>query len=77
MSLFLSVHAVQQMTRRNISRAEISEALACVETTYPSDERPDVTVILGRTNQRRRLKVVVHSEDHEHVITVADRDEEV
>jgi hypothetical protein len=75
--LFLSVHAVRQMERRQIVRAEVIEALAAPETTYPSDDYPDErTVVLGSTSAGRRLKVVVSQDDANDVITVADRDSE-
>lgn len=75
--LFLEVHAVRQMQRRGIVKAEVLEALAEPETTYPSEDYPDHRlVILGSTVAGRRLKVVVSRVDPEHVITVADRDSE-
>jgi len=73
--LFLSVHAVKQSQRRQITRTEVAEALAQADTVYASEEYPDTrTVVLGRTNQGRRLKVVVLTEDVHYVVTVADRD---
>lgn len=74
--LFLSFHAVQRMRRRRIERSEVLEALGNRETVYVSAEDPSTTVILGRTEQGRRLKVVVNSLDEQHIITVADRGQE-
>lgn len=75
--LFLSAHAVRQMSRRNITRNEIVEALDARETTYPSEDYPDErTIILGRTLAGRRLKIVTESLDAHSIITVADRDSE-
>lgn len=74
--LFLSIHALQQMRRRDVDRAEILEALENRETVYVSAEDASATVVLGRTAQGRRLKVVVNSRNQEHVITVADRGQE-
>lgn len=75
--LFLSAHAVRQMSRRNITRNEIVEALDARETTYPSEDYPDErTIILGRTLAGRRLKIVTESLDTHSIITVADRDSE-
>lgn len=75
--LFLTVHAVRQMQRRRIVRAEVTEALAAPDTTYPSEDYPDERiVVLGSTTAGRRLKVVVSRDDANYVITVADRDSE-
>ena len=75
--LFLSVHAVRQMKRRNITRAEVVEAIEQPDTTYPSEDYPgERIVILGRTLSGRRLKIVTEAHNRECVITVADRDGE-
>ena len=60
------------MTRRRVTPAEVEEALAAPETSYPG--RPETrTVVLGRTSDGRRLKVVMAGDV---VVTVAGRDEE-
>ena len=75
--LFLYVHAVRQMKRRNITRTEVVEALEQPETTYPSEDYPDERiVVLGRTLSGRRLKIVTEAHNRECVVTVADRDGE-
>jgi hypothetical protein len=72
------MHAIKRMRQRDITRAEIQEALADRgKVTHPSEDHPDRVVILGRTEAGRPLKVVVDRLDHEHVITVARRDEEI
>jgi hypothetical protein len=76
MPLFLSVHTVRRMGQRGISRDEIEEALTCQDVIYPSEDDPSRTVILGRTSTGRPLKVVVSSDDHEYIVTVADRSDE-
>jgi hypothetical protein len=63
------------MARRRISRLEVAEALANPETTYPSAERPERTVVLGRAASGRRLKVVVTGARQTVVVTAADRDQ--
>lgn len=74
--MFLYVHALAQMRRRNITRDEIVQALAAVETRYPSADDPGRVVTLGRTLDGRRLKIVTEADDMEAVVTVADRDRE-
>ncbi len=75
--LFLSVHAVKQGQRRDITRTEVAQALARADTTYASKEYPAArTVVLGTTDQGRRLKIVVLTDDAQYVVTVADRDGE-
>lgn len=69
-------HARRRMVERHISEAEVAEALAARETSYPSRRRSQRLVVLGRTAGGRRLKVVVLVADEEFVITVADRDQE-
>lgn len=69
-------HARRRMAERRITQAEVAEALAARETSYPSQRRPHRLVVLGRTAAGRRLKVVVLAVDEEFVITVADRDQE-
>lgn len=73
-----SKHATEQMAERRITLSEVEEALQNPETSYPSPKpgRDDRTVILGATNAGRRLKVVVLAERPDHVVTVADRDED-
>jgi hypothetical protein len=73
--LRFSGHALRQMARRRISRLEVAEALANPETTYPSAERPERTVVLGRAASGRRLKVVVTGARQTVVVTAADRDQ--
>jgi hypothetical protein len=75
-SLFLSVHAVHRMQKRGITRDEVEEAIANAEVTYQSADDASRTVILGRCSTGRSLKVVVSSDDHDSVITVADRNDE-
>jgi hypothetical protein len=75
--LFLSVHAVERMNERSISREEVQQALTERETVYVSPEDASATVVLGRTVVGRRLKVVVGTDDAEYVITVSERGEEV
>ena len=75
--LFLSVHAVRGMRRRNIVRDEVVQALGQPDIVYPSEEFPEErTVTLGRTASGRRLKIVTETAEMNHVITVADRDSE-
>jgi hypothetical protein len=64
------------MLRRGIDEIEVEQAIDNAETTYPSRERDDRTVILGRTEKGRRLKVVVETASPHMVVTVADRDVE-
>lgn len=60
------------MARRGITAAEVEQALASRETSYPG--RPETrTVVLGRTTAGRRLKVVIAGDV---IVTVAGRDEE-
>ncbi len=73
--LRFSGHALRQMARRRISRTEVGEALVNPETTYPSAERPERTVVLGSAASGRRLKVVVTGTRPTVVITAADRDQ--
>lgn len=74
--LFLSVHTLERMAQRRITRSEIQQGLTRRETVYVSAEDPSCTVILCSTDSGRRLKLVVASDDHECIITVAARDEE-
>lgn len=74
--LFLTVHAVRQMERRGITRDEVAEALASPSKSTHDSENPYKKVVLSETAAGRRLKVVVLAEDTEHVVTVADRDQE-
>lgn len=78
MNLKFSDHAQTQMARRGIKESEVEQAHATRETTYSSYQpgiRPRL-VILGSTEEGRRLKIVVLADDHRYVITVADRDQE-
>jgi len=68
-------HAERQMRRRGITRLEVLEALVHRETMYASQDDESRTVVLGRTGNGRRLKVVVTT-DTAVVITAADRDGE-
>jgi hypothetical protein len=75
--LFLSEHAKLRMDQRNITRAEVVEALQQADITYPSEDYPDERiVVLGRTLSGRRLKIVTEAHNREWVITVADREGE-
>lgn len=74
--LIVSMHALHRMKQRNISRDEVIEAIAERGTMYTSTDDDSRTVILGRTRAGRSLKVVVESDDHDYVITVADRADE-
>lgn len=78
MGMRFSGHATDQMTDRAISAKEVAEALANVQTSYPSSRpgRDDRTVILGRTTTGRRLKIVVVTATPDYIVTVADRDME-
>jgi hypothetical protein len=67
-------HVQQRMQERDIAEWEIDQVLANPGTTYPSLEDEGRTVILGSTEEGRRLKVVVLQDDWEEIITVADRD---
>ena len=58
------------MARRHISAEEVHEALADPETSYPGRPAGRV-VVLGRTGNGRRLKVVLAGDV---VVTAADRD---
>lgn len=73
-----SQHAGEQMAERNITSAEVEQALDNPQTTYRSTRpgRDDRTVILGVTVTGRRLKVVVRAARPDYIVTVADRDEE-
>jgi hypothetical protein len=62
------------MEARRIEIHEVIEALGNPETSYDSRYRQDRRVVLGRTVERRRLKVVITRDDPEMVITFADRD---
>jgi hypothetical protein len=73
---FLSLHAVDQSTKRSITRDEIQQTLANVQTQYPSEEADDRIVVLGTTENGRRLKIVVLRDDPNYIVTVADRDDE-
>jgi len=55
--LRFDLHARRRMAERHISEAEVAEALAARETSYPSRRRPQRLVVLGRTAADRRLKV--------------------
>ncbi len=60
------------MARRRITAEEVAEALENPQTSYPG--RPEGRlVVLGRTNDGRRLKVVLAGDV---VVTAADRDED-
>lgn len=73
-----SGHAIDQMQERTITRVEVEEATANVQTSYASNRpgREDRTVLLGRTTTGRRLKIVVRANQPDYVVTVADRDNE-
>ena len=73
-----SYHAIQQMAERDVTAAEVAEAVADATATYPSNRpgRDDRTVILGLTATGRRLKIAVLTADPNYVVTVADRDQE-
>lgn len=71
-----SAYVRRRMAQRNITEAEIDEVLSKPDVSYSSETHADRTVVLGRTSTGRRLKVVVLTADAEHVVTVADRDEE-
>lgn len=64
------------MKQRDITQAEIEEALGQPDTTYPSTSHPDRSVVLSTLRSGRRLKVVVQTNDPQYVVTVADRDRE-
>jgi hypothetical protein len=54
----------------------VNQAVGFVETSYPSRDHPDRLVVLGRTIDGRRLKVItVETDDGLLVVTAADRDE--
>ena len=60
------------MAGRRITAEEVAEALENAQTSYPG--RPEGRlVVLGRTNDGRRLKVVLAGEV---VVTAADRNED-
>lgn len=73
MELRFSHHARERMAQRQIDEAEVAEVLASPTTTYPSQDRPDRTVILGITPAGRVLMVVVTGSHPEVVVTVAER----
>lgn len=74
--LVFSIHALQRLEKRSISRDEVAEVLTRRETVIETHgDRPSLT-ILGRTDAGRRLKVVVAMDDESYVITIADRDSE-
>ena len=75
MALFLSLHTLERMEARSITRAEIEQGLTRRETVYTSPEDASATVILCSTNAGRQLKVVVATDDEEFIITVAARGE--
>jgi hypothetical protein len=64
----------RRLAQRQITEAELDQALASSETQYQCETHPDRTVILGRTIFGGRLKVVVRTDDPEHVITAAESD---
>lgn len=72
--LFLTIHALERMRERFITRDEVIEARASRETTYPSEDDPGVLVILGTTRDGRRLKVFVDAADECVIVSVMDRD---
>lgn len=74
-ALFLSMHTVQRMEARGITRAEIEQGLTRRETVYTSPEDTSATVILCSTDAGRQLKVVVATDDEDYIITVAARGE--
>ncbi len=77
MGLFLSVHALRQMQRRQISREEVEQALGNPGAVrYASGEDPSATVVRSESEAGRRLKVVVRTDDHDYIITVAGISEE-
>ncbi|MDO9498104.1 MAG: DUF4258 domain-containing protein [Nocardioides sp.] len=75
MALFLSMHTLQRMEERNITRAEIEQGLTRRETVYMSPEDNSATVILCSTEAGRQLKLVVATDDEEYVITAMARGE--
>jgi hypothetical protein len=60
------------MAQREITPAEIDQALIRPDTRYQSRNHPDRTVILSRTIFGGRLKIVVRTHDPEYLITVAE-----
>jgi hypothetical protein len=64
----------RRMEQRQITHAELEQALATPETQYQSKAHPGRTVILGKTIFGGRLKVVVRTDNPAYVVTVADRD---
>lgn len=71
-----NLYVQRRMKQRDITEAEIDEALANPQTTYRSASDPDRLVVLSMLASGRRLKIVVLEADPEYVITVADRDRE-
>jgi hypothetical protein len=69
-------YVARRMATRRISEEEIEQVFEARETTYQSGTHANRTVILGRTSDGRRLKIVVLTARPDYVVTVADRDEE-
>lgn len=75
--LGLDPHARKRMRQRDITEAEIEEALSNKTSQYPSDHYPDDRIVVcGKTRNGRRLKVIVESADPEYVISVMDQDDD-
>lgn len=74
--LMFSLHALERLAKRGITRSEVLEALGNRETVYESAGERPALVVLGTTATGRRLKVAVDKDDESYVITVADRGSE-
>lgn len=57
------------MAQREISPAEVEEALANILATDPAD-RPTRVVIVGKTNSGKRLRITQNTFEPQRVITV-------
>lgn len=68
-----SEHARHRMRDRGIGEAEVRQALANHDITYPTRDRVNRTDFVGSTDSGRRLKIVVADPDTQPlVVTVME-----
>ncbi|HEX2054367.1 MAG TPA: DUF4258 domain-containing protein [Actinomycetota bacterium] len=70
----LSHHAILRMAQREISPAEVEQALANVVSTDPAD-RPSRVVKVGKTEGGKLLRITQNTSGPEYVITAVRVDE--
>lgn len=75
-TLHFSTHAMDRMRHRRIRRAEVKDALQRRERGYVAAEDATATIIICSTDDGRALRVVVATDDEDHVLTVSARGEE-